>query len=200
MPSNTFFNLNKEKQDKIIEVSLKEFSSSPYPEVSINKIIMNAGIPRGSFYMYFESKEDLFEYLMEEHYNRFIINMNECLGKNDGDLRNTFISMYEKSINYIKRCKVDGFFKNVFMYININKTKFKEPEIELYDEFKDKIDNKNIKCNDLELVFYMLLQTLFTSIALSTKEDSKFKKDDYLKRLNIICYGIYKEDYNDKDI
>lgn len=200
MPSNTFLNLNKEKRDKIIEVSLKEFSSSPYPEVSINKIIMNAGIPRGSFYMYFESKEDLFEYLMEEHYNRFIINMNACFDNNDGDLRNTFISMYEKSINYIKRCKVDGFFKNVFMYMNMNKAKFREPEIGLYDEFKDKIDSKNIKYNDLELVFYMLLQTLFTSVALSTKEDCKFKKDDYLKRLNIICYGIYKEDYNDKDI
>lgn len=200
MPSNTFLNLNKEKRDKIIEVSLKEFSSSPYPEVSINKIIMNAGIPRGSFYMYFESKEDLFEYLMEEHYNRFIINMNECFDKSDGDLRNTFISMYEKSINYIKRCKVDGFFKNVFMYMTINKAKFREPEIGLYDEFKDKIDSKNIKYNDLELVFYMLLQTLFTSVALSTKEDCKFKPDDYLKRLNIICYGIYKEDYNDKDI
>ena len=70
MPSNTFLNLNKEKRDKIIEVSLKEFSSVPYPEVSINQIIMNAGIPRGSFYMYFESKEDLFEYLMEEHRGR----------------------------------------------------------------------------------------------------------------------------------
>lgn len=197
MPSNTFLNLNKEKRDKIIEVSLQEFSSIPYPKVSINKIIMNAGIPRGSFYMYFESKEDLFEYLMEEHHNRFIRTMNECFDKNFGDLRNTFISMYDRSINYIKKSKSDGFFKNVFMYMNINKDKFKEPEMGLYDEFRDKINKNNIKCEDLELVFYMMLQTLFTSATLSTKENCKFKKEDYLKRLDIICYGIYKEEKND---
>lgn len=194
MPSNTFLNLNKEKRDKIIEVSLKEFSSVPYPEVSINKIIMNAGIPRGSFYMYFKDKEDLFEYLMEEHYNGFVKNMNECFDKNNGDLKNTFISMYEKSVTYIKKCKFDGFFKNVFIYMNINKDKFKEPEAGLYDVFKDKINRNNIKTDDLELVFYMILQILFTSVAVSAKEDCKFKKEDYLKRLNIICYGIYKED------
>lgn len=193
MPSNTFLNLNKEKRDKIIEVSLKEFSSVPYPEVSINKIIMNAGIPRGSFYMYFESKEDLFEFLMEEHHNRFINAMNECFDKNNGDLRSTFISMYEKSVSYIKKCKFDGFFKNVFMYMSINKDRFKEPEIGLYDEFKDKINKSNIKTIDLELVFNMLLQNLFTSVAISTKNPN-FKKEDYLNRLDIMCYGIYKED------
>ena len=39
MPSKTFFNLDKDKQNKLIEISLKEFASYKYPDVSINKII-----------------------------------------------------------------------------------------------------------------------------------------------------------------
>ena len=199
MPSNTFLNLSNEKKNKIIEVSINEFSSIPYPDVSINKIISNAGIPRGSFYMYFNDKEDLFQYLMEEHYNRFKSALNNCFKENDGDIRNTFIGMYDKVVKYIKESKVDGFFKNVFMYMNINKDKFKEPEISLFCEFKDKININNIKYGNLELVFYMLLQNLFTCASISTK-NKNFNKKYYLDRLDIMCYGIYKEDYYDKNI
>ena len=66
MPSNTFFRLEKEKQDKILEASKKEFSKFPLEEASIANIVKEAGIPRGSFYQYFTGKEDVFFYLFEE--------------------------------------------------------------------------------------------------------------------------------------
>ena len=86
MPSSTFFNLEKEKQTKLISNSLKEFANKKYHEVSINKIIANSNIPRGSFYMYFKDKEDLFEYLIElntKEINKIIKNL---LIANNGDL------------------------------------------------------------------------------------------------------------------
>ena len=42
----------------------KEFSKSLFKDASINNIIKMANIPRGSFYMYFESKEDIYFYLL----------------------------------------------------------------------------------------------------------------------------------------
>lgn len=53
MPSSTFLNLPAQKQEKLLEAATREFSQRPYNEASINQIIKDAGIPRGSFYMYF---------------------------------------------------------------------------------------------------------------------------------------------------
>ncbi len=66
MPSNTFLNLPEDKQTRLMDAASWEFSAKPFNEVSINKIIQDAGIPRGSFYMYFQDKEDLFRYLVQE--------------------------------------------------------------------------------------------------------------------------------------
>ncbi len=65
MPSSTFLNLPAEKQEKLLEAATREFSHRPFNEASINQIIKEAGIPRGSFYMYFQDKEDLFRYLLK---------------------------------------------------------------------------------------------------------------------------------------
>lgn len=65
MPSERFLHLPEEKKMRIIKASLKEFSRVPYDEISINRIIQDAGIPRGSFYQYFDNKQDLQLFLLE---------------------------------------------------------------------------------------------------------------------------------------
>ena len=59
MPKETFLKLPEEKKQKIIKAAKKEFERVPIEEVSIKNIVENAEIARGSFYQYFESKEDL---------------------------------------------------------------------------------------------------------------------------------------------
>ena len=60
MPSQTFLNLDSKKQQKLLDAAMEEFSTVRYTEASVNHIIQQAGIPRGSFYMYFVDKDDLF--------------------------------------------------------------------------------------------------------------------------------------------
>lgn len=64
MPKETFFNLPEEKQTLICDVAIDEFAQYPFSQASINRIVANAGIAKGSFYQYFDGKEDLFLYLM----------------------------------------------------------------------------------------------------------------------------------------
>lgn len=59
VPKETFFNLAEEKKEKIINAAKKEFKRVPLEQASIKNIVEDAGIARGSFYQYFESKEDL---------------------------------------------------------------------------------------------------------------------------------------------
>ncbi|WP_411681964.1 TetR/AcrR family transcriptional regulator [Clostridium thailandense] len=65
MPNKTFFNLPKERQEEIIEICVKEFSTHDYDSASLNRIIENLGIAKGSFYRYFDNKTDLYEFLVD---------------------------------------------------------------------------------------------------------------------------------------
>jgi len=63
MPKNTFLNLPKEKQDKIINVAIEELKICNYKEITIDNIVMKAGISKGSFYQYFTNKDDLYKHI-----------------------------------------------------------------------------------------------------------------------------------------
>ena len=67
MPSATFYNLPAEKRERLLRAAREEFSRVPYESASVNRIIQSAGIPRGSFYMYFTDKEELFGHLMDSY-------------------------------------------------------------------------------------------------------------------------------------
>jgi len=60
MPKQTFYNLEKDKKDRLLEACFEEFSQYTFTESSINRIIKSAEISRGSFYQYFENKEDCY--------------------------------------------------------------------------------------------------------------------------------------------
>lgn len=63
MPKETFFNLPEEKKLRIVNAAINQFSELHYSNVTIDGIIKDAGIPKGSFYQYFENKDDLYIYL-----------------------------------------------------------------------------------------------------------------------------------------
>ncbi len=65
MPKDTFFNLDDEKRQRIIEAAIDEFSENSYEVSSINQIVKNASIAKGSFYQYFENKDDLYRYVID---------------------------------------------------------------------------------------------------------------------------------------
>lgn len=64
MPKETFFNLPDDKRRRILDVVIDEFAYNDYANVSISRIVARAGIAKGSFYQYFEDKDDLSGYLI----------------------------------------------------------------------------------------------------------------------------------------
>lgn len=66
MPRDTFFNLSDEKRQKIMAAAVDQFSKFHYSNVTIDRIVRAAEIPKGSFYQYFENKDDLYIYLFTE--------------------------------------------------------------------------------------------------------------------------------------
>lgn len=64
MPTQRFMKLKEEKKHAILGAAVHEFSRVPYSCASINQIIKEADISRGSFYTYFEDKDDLMQYIL----------------------------------------------------------------------------------------------------------------------------------------
>lgn len=64
MPKPTFFNLPEEKRQTIINAAVEEFAGFGLENASTNRIVKNSGIAKGSFYQYFEDKQDVFMHLL----------------------------------------------------------------------------------------------------------------------------------------
>lgn len=72
MVHQTFYKLPEEKRRRITDSAMDEFTSHPYEKTSINRIIEAARIPKGSFYQYFDSKDDLYAYCVKELSRRLL--------------------------------------------------------------------------------------------------------------------------------
>jgi AcrR family transcriptional regulator len=66
MPKQTFLNLPSEKRETILNAAVAEFAEYGLENASTNRIVKNSGIAKGSFYQYFEDKQDVFIYLLSE--------------------------------------------------------------------------------------------------------------------------------------
>ena len=60
-----FFELKREKQDRIINAALEVFAKSPYKHASTDRIIDIAGISKGLLFHYFGSKKGVYDFLYD---------------------------------------------------------------------------------------------------------------------------------------
>ena len=103
LPTSTFFNLRPEKQERLLTAAAREFAAQPFHEASINIMIRAAGIPKGSFYMYFRDKEELFQYLVRESTEPLLLAFRELLTRSGGDLFDAIPGLCE----YLRSHKAD---------------------------------------------------------------------------------------------
>lgn len=60
-----FEKLDSDKQKRIIRAALKEFGEQGYDRASTNRIVQEAGIGKGMLFYYFNSKKELYWYLVD---------------------------------------------------------------------------------------------------------------------------------------
>jgi TetR/AcrR family transcriptional regulator len=60
-----FFNLETEKQDRIINAAIKEFAQKGYDKASTNEIVKEAEISKGLLFHYFKNKKQMFLFLFD---------------------------------------------------------------------------------------------------------------------------------------
>lgn len=65
MPAKLFFELDDNKQRKIINAGISEFAAYGFSGSSTNRIVKHSGISKGSLFKYFAGKEEFFFFLLD---------------------------------------------------------------------------------------------------------------------------------------
>lgn len=202
MPTSTFYNLPEEKKEKLLDAIKNEFTRVPYSEVSINKIIQAADISRGSFYQYFEDKDDMLSYIMLGYQKAVFDVAKNSLIASEGDLFQMFLVIYHFAIDFVMEESTNSFLKNVFADTRINTGLFtKRSKEEVLNHLTEQFmpyANLNLldlqDKEDLSNIVELLAATTRDAIAETFIDFDEIErsKADYYVKMKLLKRGLSK--------
>lgn len=201
MPKSTFFNLSEEKQRHILCVGYKIFINKPYEDVTIRDIVSEAEIPIGSFYRYFEDKDDLYIYMIDQIENKIYKSLLER------KLKTSLMVIGNTSVELLKEVlteeefKLDQTFNDVpesllvkYYYHEFNqniKEEYRKNLLSLKDKglLKEEID--------FDFILHMYITSMFNIIMYCREKGiNSFEKREKVKRSfyeEVFLKGITKQ-------
>ena len=200
MPTKTFFNLPDYKREKLMDAIRTELSRTSVDELSINKIIHTAEIPRGSFYQYFENKNDMLFYLLLDYRVTLFDCARESLQNNGGDLFQTLIDIFDFTYSFVMEDHL--FFKNLFSDIRIDLGFLaRETDESIFQGFTAQLTpyiNETLldirQANDLENMCDLLLLVTSDAFATTFLNTSQYLeiRSKYIARLELLKRSFEK--------
>lgn len=219
MPTETFFNLPKEKQKRILDAAAQEFSRVGLNEASIANVIKEAEISRGSFYQYFSDKEDLYYYYfytLRSHNHRYLI---QAIAEREGDLFAGIEDYFFRLTPEMFTGKNHQFYRHLFMNMDAHGFQRVMPYLEKKVEKAHCQQKEHIKKNhqdlervvnlalidvndseELHVLFKMLMHIVFSTIQegyryqkLYPEEGQERMEKNFMRKINWLKNGAGKE-------
>lgn len=198
MPTDTFYNLPNSKKKKIIKAAQKEFARVEFEQTSIKNIVEEAEIARGSFYQYFESKEDLLKYILEIHAGDIENKIQEILISNNGDIFELFIDIYNSMLEECTNESKFKFFRRIIENIKTSQGSILEsgkPE-NILEKNKHLVNQANLRIKseeDYKTIIRILesitIKAMATTFQFESKEEAK---KEYYREIEFLKNGILK--------
>ena len=92
---STFRHLPPDKQERVLDAALSEFADQGYQAASLNRLVAQAGIAKGSLYQYFPNKEGIFRHIFQFALNQV---RRTLTGVKEETLEADFFTRLEKSL------------------------------------------------------------------------------------------------------
>lgn len=163
MPTLTFYNLKEEKQKKITVAIENELDRVPLEKISINKIIVDASIPRGSFYQYFKDVEDAVQYVVEKYIEDEKRAIKEILSKNNNDIFRDTLELYDYLVDKYYNLKEVRLYANIFSFLHQKNYPLRNSGERSQEEINKmfELDYLNIRTKeDIELIAKILAMVM----------------------------------------
>lgn len=205
MPKETFLKLSKEKQQKVINSAKKEFARVPIENVSIKNIVEEADIARGSFYQYFENKEDLLIYILKENSEKLNNKLRNKVKETNGDIFELYIFLYDSMIEEFTDNSDQELFRQIFINLKSSDENVfdlvKRTKPQDIIDYYEQIDKTNLKIKNYEdLVIVCDMLNVITRRALIKNFKNKSKEECrklFLKEIEYLKHGIEKKEEKD---
>ncbi|MCG2579011.1 TetR/AcrR family transcriptional regulator [Dechloromonas sp. XY25] len=73
-------NARHDTRQHILETGHRIIAGKGFASVGLNEILTTAGVPKGSFYHYFESKEQYGQALLQEYFDNYLADLDQLFG------------------------------------------------------------------------------------------------------------------------
>lgn len=208
MPTDRFYRLPETKKRLIREAATKEFARVPFEKASINQIIQNADISRGSFYTYFEDKQDVVRWLFEDSCSQMRQLCKDEMEKSHGDYFSMLEALFEYLLTTLQTADMLEVAKNVFSYQENAKILgvggFPSPEHMKQEDgpvlwIYRLMDHKLLRKDDLES-FAPLLTMGMTALMCAVKQYYDYPdqleqiREMFRRSLDLLRYGAYRKE------
>ena len=207
MVKQTFYNLPETKRERIYQAIKTEFNRVPLDKVSINSIIKEANISRGSFYQYFDDKGDLYDIFADKIMDSIKDCFTGTLVKYKGDIFATIeevMALHFKKVNQPKaKSQMQKFVPGVSVNAKSILDRICERSISYFNELTPNIDTRKFSFGnsqeDIRILFEMLMSisknAIFDVLFMDTDVDNAIEV--FNKKLRIIKNGCLKKEYRE---
>lgn len=97
-----FFDLKKEKQDRMINAALKIFAAEGYAHASTDDIVKEAGISKGLLFHYFISKLGLYGFIYDYSVRYIMLELSTCVSPQETDYFELFLQIKHSHLQAMK--------------------------------------------------------------------------------------------------
>lgn len=200
MPTSTFFNLPVAKREKLINAVKQELARVPFDQVSINRIVNDAQISRGSYYQYFNDKEDMLEFILQSVKQELIKSVETSLKNRSGDIFASAKDILDHIISMGINSENSKIIQNIIthfkmqenLFFNESSIHFKQQVLEIYNKFVDYSSLRMDSLNDFVHIAEILLSQVIWTVAMIFRDiqnENKYYKDFCIK-LEILKHGM----------
>lgn len=200
MPKDTFMNLSEEKREKVEKALEKEFARASFEKASVSRIVEDANIPRGSFYQYFEDKEDAIRYIVHKHISLEHKMLYELLLQTQGNIFDMAVLVFDRMTNETKETDRKELYRNIMKEIkknniNVFDENMKYENLEQVKKIIDKNDLNIQKEDSLKYIMKILINITRSEVieVVDNKVSIDQGKADLQKQLEILKYGMLKK-------
>lgn len=159
----------KKKRESLLNTAFNIFTSKGVSHTSISEIVKNAGVAKGTFYLYFKDKYDIKNKLVAHKSSQLFINaINEIDKYKELDYHSKFIMVIDNIINQLTedRSLLEFISKNLSwgIFKNVLTSNDNEDDRNFKTIYNAMIEKSPKKLKDPEIMLFMIVELISSTI------------------------------------
>ena len=184
----------KQKESSLLETAFHLFTRKGFAKTTISDIVQQAGLAKGTFYLYFKDKYDLRDKLIVYKANQLFDDAHRAIEKADV---NSFEDELLFTTDYIDRFQKNHFFME-FIAKNLSWGIFKSVfangshsfSSRFYDHYMTALKKYNIDCPTPELLLFTIIELIGSTSYNCIHNSQPVSMEEYLPYLHKSLHHI----------